>query len=215
VTRAAGDIHPFGNPHYLLDPLNGKIVAATIASALKRVDPASSEVYDANLGKFQDEIDRALFGSTLVDEVGGAKLDRLARSGELDSFLEATGAAAKLGGWMGAMKPLRSTSIVTYHRNLSYFVQRFGIEVAGFVELKPGIPPSAKHLVDVVALIKSRGIQIIATQPFYDDRAPAMVAEKTGATVVVMPSSTDQVPGADTYLDLFEVMVKKLTAAAR
>ena len=126
VTRAEGDVHPFGNPHYMLDPLNGVLVAAHIASALKQKDPEGAATYEANLAAFAQQIYEKLFGKDLVDMVGGAKLDRMARSGELDAFLQSN-PSAKLGGWLGLLQPLRDRPIIMYHKNYSYFVDRFKI----------------------------------------------------------------------------------------
>lgn len=58
--RSAGDIHPYGNPHYWLDPLNGKRIAANIAAGLKRVDSANAAAYDASLAEFDTRLDAAL-----------------------------------------------------------------------------------------------------------------------------------------------------------
>jgi len=60
ANRAEGDIHIFGNPHYWLDPLNGKIIARNIANGLERVDPANKSFYEANLVAFNNKIDLKL-----------------------------------------------------------------------------------------------------------------------------------------------------------
>jgi len=57
VNRAEGDIHIYGNPHYWLDPLNGKIIARNIANGLERVDPANKATYEANLQTFNNQVD--------------------------------------------------------------------------------------------------------------------------------------------------------------
>jgi len=57
LDRSQGDIHASGNPHYLTDPLNAKIVAAHIARALADLDAKSAGVFQANLAKFDDELD--------------------------------------------------------------------------------------------------------------------------------------------------------------
>src|SRR5437764_7532476 len=60
VNRGAGDIHIYGNPHYWLDPLNGKIIARNIADGLERVDPSHRSAYESNLKSFDDKIDAKL-----------------------------------------------------------------------------------------------------------------------------------------------------------
>ncbi len=58
--RSKGDVHSLGNPHFLLDPLNVKIIAAQIAAHLGQVDPASASAYQANLKRFDDRVDHKL-----------------------------------------------------------------------------------------------------------------------------------------------------------
>ncbi len=58
--RSMGDIHPFGNPHYWLDPGNGSIIARNIAEGLERVDPGGAEVYARNLAAFIEKLDTAI-----------------------------------------------------------------------------------------------------------------------------------------------------------
>lgn len=214
VTRAEGDLHPYGNPHYELDPLNGILVANSIAGALKRKDPTGSSTYDANLSAFAQTLYEKTFGKDLVGQVGGPKLDRMSRSGELDGFLQSH-PEAKLGGWMGLIRPIRQHPIVTYHKNFSYFVNRFGLQVAAYIEPKPGVPPSPGHLVTVVEAVRSRGVKLIATQPYYNRGAPDLVASKTGAKVVMLPSGVGQVSGVDTYFELFDYLSKTLAEAGK
>lgn len=60
VNRAEGDIHIYGNPHYWLDPLNGKVIARNIANGLERVDPSNKSTYEANLQSFYGKIDQKM-----------------------------------------------------------------------------------------------------------------------------------------------------------
>jgi zinc/manganese transport system substrate-binding protein len=214
VTRAEGDVHPFGNPHYTADPLNDKIVADTIAEAFARLRPSDAEFFAARKKAFQASIDQAMFGRELVEQVGGKKLDRLTRSGTLDSFLKSEGLASKLGGWLGKMAPLSGARIVFYHKSYSYFNQRFGLNVVDYVELKPGIQPGPSHLADVVTTIARDKIKIVATHPFYDDKIAKLVAEKGGARLVVLPLNVGGVKGADDILSFFDVVTSTLTRSA-
>jgi zinc/manganese transport system substrate-binding protein len=60
VDRSMGDVHPLGNPHYANDPANGKIMAATIAAAFSKLDPANAALYEANLKKFNTRLEAKL-----------------------------------------------------------------------------------------------------------------------------------------------------------
>jgi ABC-type Zn uptake system ZnuABC Zn-binding protein ZnuA len=223
LSRAEGDVHPYGNPHYLTDPLNAEIVAATIAEALKKADPAAAESYEARRKTFVDKLHVALFGAELVDLAGGAKLAREAAAGTLDAFLDGTrlGGASlrvKLGGWLGRMQAVRGKPVVTYHKDYSYFASRFGIRVEGFVEPKPGIPPSAKHLEEIAALLRRGDVRAIITRPYVEHRSTDALAERTGAKVVTLPLEVGGSKEATDYFALFdasvEAIVKALGAAA-
>ncbi len=219
VTRAEGDVHPFGNPHYTTDPLNAKIVAETIRLALARVRPADAEYFAARAKAFQARIDQAMFGPELVELVGGKKLDRLARSGELDAFLktERSGAddlTAKLGGWLGKMAPLRGAKVVFFHKSYSYFNQRFGLNVVDYVEQKPGIQPGPSHLADVVGTIAREKVELVATHAFYDDKVARLVADKGGAPLVVLPLNVGGAKGTGDVFSFFDVVTTTLLKAA-
>lgn len=218
VSRAEGDVHPLGNPHYLTDPLNGKIVAETIAEAFKAAAPAAADYFEERKKEFQRAIDEAMFGKELVELVGGRKLDRLCRAGELDAFLsaqEADGAklATKLGGWLAAMRPCRGRRIVFYHRSYSYFNARFGLDVANYVELKAGIQPGPGHLAEVVGQMRSEQIPMVGTHAFYDEKIGRMVAEKGGARLVLLPLGVGGAEGTGDYLKLFDVVTGLFASA--
>lgn len=219
VTRAEGDVHPFGNPHYATDPLNRKIIAETIAEAFKQASPGNADYFDSRKKDFQKAIDEGMYGRDLVALVGGKKLDRLTRSGELDAFLEGQSEggvklSTKLGGWMAKMKPLKGMKMVFYHKSFTYFIERFGLDVTNFVELKPGIQPGAAHLVQLVETMERDKIKIVATHPFYDEKVARLVAEKGGAKLVVLPLQVGGVAGADDSFKFYDVVVGMLTKAA-
>ena len=218
LSRAEGDVHPYGNPHYLADPLNALTVATTITEALKKADPAGAAVYDERRRAFAARLDQTLFGAALVDLAGGAKLEREAAAGTLDRFLDATsiGGAplrAKLGGWLGRLAPYRGRPIVTYHRDASYFAARFGLVVADYVEPKPGIPPSARHLEELTERLQHGEAKVIVTRPYVEHRSTDLLARKTGVVVVTLPLEAGGDPKATDYFSLFDLVTERLAAA--
>jgi zinc/manganese transport system substrate-binding protein len=56
VTRAMGDVHPYGNPHYWTDPENGRVIARQVAARLGELDPAGRDVYARNLAAFEQRL---------------------------------------------------------------------------------------------------------------------------------------------------------------
>lgn len=213
VTRDLGDVHPEGNPHYWLDPLNGRLVAGTIAERLSALYPEKKEGFTKNLCAFERALDEHMFGTAWVEACGGDALWKALLDKRLDTFAAEKDAVGKAGGWYAAMRPHQGKTIVTYHRSWSYLAERFGLKADIQLEPKPGIPPSAKHLAEVVEDVGSRGAKAILQEPFYSQKAADFVASKTGAKVVVAPTMTGGSPEASSYLGMLDNVVSKLGGA--
>ncbi|NQT20239.1 MAG: metal ABC transporter substrate-binding protein [Planctomycetes bacterium] len=213
VTRAMGGVHPMGNPHYWLDPLNARIIAGTIADRLAELSPAGARAFRKNCRAFERALDERMFGRELVAKVGGSKLWALELKGELLEFLGKKKLGDALGGWLGALHPLRGSEVVTYHRSWVYFMRRFGLSVPVELEPKPGIPPSPSHLAEVIENVKTRKIKTILVEPFYSRKAADLVAAKAGGTVVVCANSVGGQKEATDYFSLIDLIVKRVSAA--
>ena len=217
-SRSAGDIHVYGNPHIHTDPLRGVQIAENIAAGLVRIDPSHRIEYEENLQNFKRQLFEKLYGEELVQLVGGEQLSRLTWAGQLDDFLSENTFQDRplsefLAGWFRQARCLKGVKIVAYHRNWIYFTERFGIRIADYVEDKPGIPPSARHVIDLVEKIKALGIQALITANYYDESAPRAIAEKTGARAVVVPPSVGGTPEAATYFNLIDIWIRELRKA--
>jgi ABC-type Zn uptake system ZnuABC Zn-binding protein ZnuA len=177
ITRAMGDVHPQGNPHYWLEPGNGRRIAQAIQQKLASLSPG----------------DAAYFAQRYAD------FDRRLADAEKR--------------WDAAMAPFRGAKIVTYHRSWPNFVERFKLDVVGYVEPKPGIPPSPAHTLDVMREMKRDGIKVIVVEPYFDLKTPNAIARDTGATVVVLSPSVGGVKEATSYIALFDYDIGLLTRA--
>jgi ABC-type Zn uptake system ZnuABC Zn-binding protein ZnuA len=218
-SREAGDIHIYGNPHIHTSPLNAKIVAKNIAAGLQRIDPANKAFYQANLKAFQDRIDRSLYGDQLPKILGSGTLDNLAQQDKLIPFLQSKDYQGKklialLGGWLGKGMAFRGQKIVTYHQNWSYFTRLFGVAVAGDVEPKPGIPPSAKHVHDLLEIMKAQNVKVVMAPSYYPPSQSQAIAERTGAKAVIVPLGPDST-SPDAYFNLIDGWVSQLAQAYR
>jgi zinc/manganese transport system substrate-binding protein len=212
ITRAMGDVHPMGNPHYWLDPLNGRRIADAIAERLAALNPANAVVFRQNAAMFQKTLDERMFGSELVESIGANALWAKTQSGTLAEFLAEPENTGKAGGWVAAMAPWRSRKIVTYHRSWVYFVHRFGLEIAAELEPKPGVPPTAAHLAEVAETAKANEVKLILQEPFYSTKAANQLAAKTGARIVVVANSVGGEPEATDYLTLMDLIVSRVSA---
>lgn len=210
VTRAMGDVHPMGNPHYWLDPFNSRRMAGAMAERLAEIVPADASTFRRNAEAFQKDLDERMFGAVLVKAVGSDALWAKTQDGTIGTFLQEEANKGKVGGWMATLMPLRGQKIATYHRSWIYFVKRFGLTVAAELEPKPGVPPTAAHLSQVVDMMKAEKVRIILQEPFYSTKAADKVAEKTGARVVVVANSVGGQDEATDYLALMDLIVNKV-----
>jgi len=179
LTRAMGDVHPQGNPHYWLDPDNGLRIAKGIQKKLSALSPA----------------DAAYFAQ------------------REDAFEKRLAEAQKR--WDAQMAPYKGTKIVTYHRSWPNFVDRFGLDVIGYVEPRPGIPPSPSHTLDLINDMKAKNVKIIMVEPYFDLKTPNSIARETGAKVLVMAPSVGAEKEIADYVSLFDYDVKLLAAALK
>ena len=177
VTRAEGDVHPLGNPHYWLDPDNGRRIARGIANKLADMDTADGAFFQQ---RFQDFEKRLL---------------------------------AAEQKWDAEMKPYRGRKVVTYHRSLPNFAKHFGLDVVGYVEPRPGIPPTPSHTLELIQLMKRENCKIILVEPYFDLKTPQSIARETGAQVVVYLPSVGGVKEVTTYFQLFDYDIALLTKA--
>src|SRR5574337_722309 len=126
VDRSMGDVHPLGNPHYLLDPLNGLKVARLIRDRLVELQPDRGLYFERNFNNFNVRLATALVGETLAKKYNVEKLALLYEHGKLAAFLKGQGEASLLGGWLGKMLPHFGTKVVADHNLWPYFARRFG-----------------------------------------------------------------------------------------
>ncbi len=213
IDRSMGDVHPFGNPHYLLDPVNGLLVARLVHDRLAALRPASQAYFDERLAGFRTQIATGLVGPSLAAKYEVEKLALLAEHGKLLDFLRSQGEEAQLGGWLGALAPSFGAKVVDDHPIWPYFARRFGLVVVGHLEPKPGVPPTTKHLADLIARMKNEGVRMVLASSYYDPRHARFVAEATGAKVLAMANQAGARDGTDTYVGFIDYDVRQVTAA--
>jgi zinc/manganese transport system substrate-binding protein len=179
ITRAMGDVHPLGNPHYWLEPGNGRRMAQAIRDKLSELSPN----------------DKALFTQRYTD------------------FDQRLAAAEKR--WDAAMAPYKGTKIVTYHRSWPNFMERFGLEVMGYVEPKPGIPPSPSHTIELIAEMKKQGAKLIVVEPYFDLKTPQAIANQTSGKVLVLAPSVGGSKESTDYIKLFDYDIGLLSSTLK
>jgi ABC-type Zn uptake system ZnuABC Zn-binding protein ZnuA len=177
VTRAEGDVHLLGNPHYWLDPENGLRIAKGIQDKLSEMRPGDAAYFAQRYASFEQRLKEA-------DQ-----------------------------RWLAAMKPYAGRNIVTYHRSWPNFAAHFQLNVVGYVEPRPGIPPGPQHTVALIAMMKRDAIKVIAVEPYFDLKTPNAVARATGGQVVVLMPSVGGEKEITDYFKLFDYNIAELKQA--
>jgi zinc/manganese transport system substrate-binding protein len=179
VTRAEGDVHPQGNPHYWTDPENGRRIAKAVQNKLSQLDPANAAFFAQREADFERRLNEGI------------------------------------QRWKAAMAPYKGLKIVTYHRSWPNFADAFGLEVVGYVEPKPGIPPSPAHTLQLIQQMKRDNIKLIIIEPYFDPKTPNSIGSQTGAQVVTLAPSVGGEKEITDYFKLFDSNIAKLVAAIK
>jgi zinc/manganese transport system substrate-binding protein len=176
--RTQGELHPLGNPHFNLDPEQGKPMARAIAEGLERVDPAGAATYREGLARFNERLD------------------------------------AKIAEWRSLAAPLRGLKVVSYHQDLVYLAARYGLDLVGTIEVKPGIPATPAHLEELLGAMQREKVKVIIREVSYDPGTAQSLAERTGAKVAEISALAGGL-GATGYIDSIEANLRSLVAAAQ
>jgi ABC-type Zn uptake system ZnuABC Zn-binding protein ZnuA len=179
ITRAMGDVHPQGNPHYWLDPNNGRQIAKGIRDKLSQLAPADKAVFEQRYAQFDTKL------------------------------------AAAEKRWEAALAPYRGAKLVTYHRSWPNFMERWGLNVIGYVEPKPGIPAPPAHIIQLIDEMQRQGVKLIVVEPYFSLKTPQSIASRIGGTVLVLAPSVGGVKQAGDYIQLFDYNVSQLAAALK
>jgi ABC-type Zn uptake system ZnuABC Zn-binding protein ZnuA len=213
VDRSMGDVHPFGNPHYLLDPVQGLKVAQLLRDTLTALRPAQRGDFDARYAAFRQRLGAALVGEALAQKYDVEKLAVLLVHQKLEAFLQTQGEAVLLGGWLGHLLPYAEVKVVADHNAWPYFAQRFRLHTVGFLEPRPGVPPTTKHLRELIRTMQAHGVKLILASAYYDPRHAQFVAQHTNARVVPLANQVGARDGTEDYISMVDYNVRQLVTA--
>lgn len=118
----------------------------------------------------------------------------------------------KIAEWESKMSKLKQKEMIFFHSSWIYFTDRFGLKIAGYVEPKPGIPPTPSHNADIIRIIQQKKIKFIVTDVFYSDNAPNQIANTTGAKVLKLPTQVYGIQNISSYIEMMDYIVNQMTA---
>jgi ABC-type Zn uptake system ZnuABC Zn-binding protein ZnuA len=177
IDRALGDIHPMGNPHFNLDPGNGKNIVRAIVDGLSRNYPANATTFRKNGDAYLAKLDEAIVR------------------------------------WKREAGPLKGKKLVSYHPDMIYFAERFGMEQFGTIEIRPGVDPTPSHVADLIERMRKEKVGIVVRELHYPASLAESVARQTGAKLVELPAMVGGVPEAKDYISLIDYNVRTMVKA--
>jgi zinc/manganese transport system substrate-binding protein len=177
LDRSLGDVHPMGNPHFNLDPVNGRHIVRAIVDGLSRLDPEHGAVFQKNGDAYKAKLDEAIVR------------------------------------WQREAAPLKGKKIVTYHPDMIYFAERFGMIQFGTIEIRPGVDPTPAHVAELIERMRQAKVEIVIRELHYPAGLAETVAKSTGAKLVELPAMVRGVPEAKDYFALIDYNVRTLVKA--
>jgi zinc/manganese transport system substrate-binding protein len=122
---------------------------------------------------------------------------------------------ASIARWEAQAAPLRGLKLVSYHPDMVYFAERFGLVQSGTIELRAGIDPTPAHVAELEEKMRREKVDFVVRELHYPAELARTVAEQTGATLVELPVMVGGVPQAKDYISFIDYMVDTVVAAAR
>jgi zinc/manganese transport system substrate-binding protein len=179
ISRAQGDIHSFGNPHYNMNPENARIMAENVLEKLKEIDPKNASYYEENAKAFISRLDE------------------------------------KITEWKKLCASFKGQEIISYHEDIAYFADFLGLKAEQFIEPKPGIPPTPKHLEFLEEYVKANHIKAIVMPTYYPKDAAEKLAQRVGAKVITICQNIGEMLGTEDTFSFFDYNFKQISEALK
>ncbi len=179
LSRAEGDMHIFGNPHFQMNPENAKIMAGHILTKLEEVDPDNKAYYEQNAKVFLDQLDQ------------------------------------KIKEWKDLCAHCRGEEIISYHDDIIYLADFLNLKAEEFLEPKPGIPPTPRHLQFLEEYVQKNKVKAIVLPTYYSRKEADKLAQKIGAKVVTICQSIGEVAGTEDVFGFYDYNIRHLSEALR
>ncbi len=176
--RSEGDVHPYGNPHFQLDPRNIGKVATTLTARLRRIDPANADYYQARYDAFAKKWTEAL------------------------------------ARWQQEALPVQGMEVMVHHSAWIYLENWLGIVDVGQMEPKPGLPPTASHLSELLAIAKTHNVRAFIRAAYQSPRAADWLADRTGLPDIIIPHTIGATDETKDLFTLYDDIIRRLLAVA-
>jgi zinc/manganese transport system substrate-binding protein len=115
---------------------------------------------------------------------------------------------AHLKRWDETMKDKKGMKVIQFHDNLAYFIQAYGLKTMGTIEPLPGIPPSSRHTLELINLIKQENICCVLHDVYHSTKTAEFIRAKTGVKLIIMPHDIDALSSIKSLIGLFDHLTK-------
>jgi zinc/manganese transport system substrate-binding protein len=130
-----------------------------------------------------------------------------------DAYLAVLDAA--IARWEKEAAPLKGVKLVSYHPDLIYFAERFGMEAVGTIEVKPGVGATPRHIEELEEQMRKEKVQIVVRERHFPAGLAETVAQQTGAKLVELPVMVGGVPEAKDYISFIDYNVRTMLKAVQ
>lgn len=179
LSRAMGDMHLFGNPHFQMNPENARVMTRHLLRKLQEADSANADFYAKNADAFLSKLDE------------------------------------KIAGWKSLCAHCAGKEIISYHDDIVYFTDFLGLKEGEYLEPKPGIPPTPKHLEFLEKYAKEKNISIVVIPTYYPKRTAEAFAKRIGGKAVTICQNAGEVPGTEDFFAFFDYNVGQMSEALK
>jgi zinc/manganese transport system substrate-binding protein len=122
---------------------------------------------------------------------------------------------AAIARWAREAEPLRGVKFISYHPDMIYFAERFGMQAVGTIEIRAGIDPTPGHIVQLEELMRREGVKLVVRELVYPATLARTIAQHTGATLVELLYMVGGVPEAKDYLSLIDYNIRTMLKAVQ
>ena len=122
---------------------------------------------------------------------------------------------AAIARWEREAAPLRGKKLVSYHPDLIYFAERFGMEPVGTIEIRAGVDPTPGHIADLEERMRREKVDLVVRELHYPAGLAETVARATGAKLVELPVMVGGVPEAKDYISFIDYDLQTMLKAVK
>jgi zinc/manganese transport system substrate-binding protein len=112
----------------------------------------------------------------------------------------------KMKGWQEKMASKKGMKVIQFHNNLAYFNKAYGLENIGTIEPLPGIPPSSRHIIKTIELIKDQKPCCILHDVYHSTKTAEFISDKTGIKIILMPHDIGALETVEDLTSLFDYL---------